>query len=372
MNKNRGFFGSNWPLLLGVIIIGLAARLFLMTLGHTYDLDSYTIVAEIIGRGGNVYADTARYNYAPLWFNILHGLSQLAGHDQNTFHYLVTGFLSLVDLGIFYFLWRTLGKLAACLFFLNPISIIITGFHCQFDNLAVLLGLWGAGLMGNDFDQPVNRRKLAGLLVLGLSLIAKHLLFAFPFWLAIKQKGLWQKCIIIVVPMACFLLSFVPYWHEGKQGIIHNVFLYRSSSTEFFYKYMVPAVFQFFCSSQTIWYLMLGLFAFIYRKKNAVESLLFYTAVLVAASPATANQYLAIPVSFVSTYVNLFTVLYTVFGTWHLTTYFDLPPALKSSQGYADISIFMLSFALAWITWRQNWIDLYKRCREEIKIQFGS
>ena len=372
MNKNREFFGSNWWLLPGVIIIGLAARFFLVTFGHNYDLNSDTVVAEIVDRGGNVYADTSRYNYAPMWFNILYGLNQLARHDQHTFHYLVTGFLSLVDVGIFYFLRRTFGKWAACLFFLNPISIIITGFHCQFDNLAILLGLWGARLMGKDFDQPVNQRKLAGLLVIGLSLMAKHLLFAFPFWLAIKQKGFRQKCIMIVVPTACFLFSFAPYWHEGKSGIIHNVFLYRSFSSEYFYKYFVPAGVQFLCSSQTVWYLMLGLFAFIYRKKNAVESLLFYTAVLVAASPAMTNQYLAIPVSFVSTYVNPFSLLYTIAGTWHLAIDVNGPHFLKDFHGrFDDIAILMLSFALIWITWRQNLINFCKKCREEIRIQSG-
>jgi uncharacterized protein Usg len=372
VNKNREFFGSNWWLLPGVLILGLAARFFLVTFGHNYDLDSYTIVAEIVDRGGNVYAATPRYNYAPIWFNILHGLNQLASHDQNIFHYLVTGFLSLADVGIFYFLWRAFGKMAACFFFLNPISIIITGYHCQFDNLAILLGLLGVRVMGEDFDRPMNKRKLTGLLILGLSLTAKHLLFAFPFWLAIKQKGFWQKCIIVVVPTACFLFSFIPYWHEGKSGIIHNVFLYQSIPSEYFYKYFVPMGIQFTSSSQAIWYLMLGLFAFIYRKKNAVESLLFYTAVLVAASPAMANQYLAIPVSFVSTYVNPFTLLYTIAGTWHLAIDVNGPHFLKDLHGrFDDIAILMLSFALIWITWRQNLVGLYKKCREEIKIQFG-
>jgi hypothetical protein len=70
MKKNREFTGTNW-LLLGVIVIGLAARFFFTTFGHNYDLDSDTIVAEIVDQGGNVYADTPRYNYAPVWFNVL-------------------------------------------------------------------------------------------------------------------------------------------------------------------------------------------------------------------------------------------------------------------------------------------------------------
>jgi len=48
----------------------------------------------------------------------------------------MAGFLSLVDLGIFFVLWKKFGRPAAALFFLNPISVIITGYQSQFDNLA--------------------------------------------------------------------------------------------------------------------------------------------------------------------------------------------------------------------------------------------
>jgi hypothetical protein len=370
MKSAKETFEPKW-LVFGVVVLGLAARFFLVTFGHNYDLDSWTVAANIVREGGNVYAETTRYNYAPVWFNILYLLNQLAGQDQNILHYLITAFLSLVDVGIFCILWRTFGKLAASLFFLNPISIIITGFHCQFDNLALLLGLLSTKLMDGEFDQPVNRRKFIGLLVLGLSLTVKHILFAFPFWLAVKQKGFRQKCIVVLVPVAFFLLSFLPYWQDGKQGIISNVFLYHSFQNEYFYKYIVPMAVQFLCGSQTVWLLMLAVFAFVYRQKNAVESLLFYTAILVIASPAMTNQYLAIPVAFVSTYVNPFTLFYTFVSTWHLAIDFNGPHFFKHIHGkYDDISVCTLFLGLIWITWRQNLVAFIKKCREEIKIQF--
>jgi hypothetical protein len=146
--------------------------------------------------------------------------------------------------------------------------------------------------------------------------------------------------------------------------------LYRSVHNEYFYKYFVPTFIQFLCSSQTVWLLMLAGFAFIYRQKNAIESLLLYTAVLVTASPAIINEYLAIPVAFVSTYINPFTLLYTIVSTWHLAIDVNGPHLLKNHHGIcSDISICMLSLALIWIVWRQNLIALAKKCREEIKIQ---
>src|SRR5664279_132719 len=194
----------NW-LFFVVIIAGIAARLLVATCGHNYDVDSWQIVANIVERGANVYASTERYTYGPVWFQILHGLDLLAGHNPAVLRYLVAGFLSLVDVGIFYILWRKYGRVAACLFFFNPISVIITGYHSQIDNLAVLLGLLAAWLVGDEFDRPLNRRKLLGLFVLGLSLATKHLLFAFPFWLAVKQRGIWHKVGIILLPVGLFL-----------------------------------------------------------------------------------------------------------------------------------------------------------------------
>jgi hypothetical protein len=222
MDKTNNNFKPSW-LFLAVMIAGIAARLLVATRGHDYDMNSWQIVANLADHGDNVYAskENYRYNFAPGWFHILHGLNVLAGHNPRVFRYFVAGFLGLGDAGIFFILWRRFGRLAACWFFLNPISIIVSSYQCNFDNLAIFVGLLAVLLMGDEFDQPINRRKFLGLFVLGLSLVVKHVFFAFPFWLAVKQKGILQKLGVILISVFIFALSFVPYWHEGKQGIIH-------------------------------------------------------------------------------------------------------------------------------------------------------
>jgi hypothetical protein len=375
MDKTNYNSRLNW-LFFAVLVAGLAARMLVATCGHDYDMDSWQIMAGIADRGENVYASTDRYNFAPGWFHILHALNVLAGHNPTGFRYAVAGFLGLGDAGIFFILWRRFGRLAAGWFFLNPISVIITGYQCNFDNLAILSGLLAVMLMGEEYDRPITRRKLLGLVVLGLSLVIKHVFFAFPFWLAVKQKGMRQKLAVILVPILIFALSFFPYWRAGSQGIIQNVFLYRSHSTEFFYHMFLPQFVQYMFNSQMIWFLMLTLFAFIYRQKNAIEFMLLYTCVLVAASPANINEYLAIPGAFVATHLNPFTILYTAVGTLHLLV--D-PNGLHltglSRTIYMDIAIYLLCLALIWVTWRQNIITWLGRLWEwfamEIKNQLG-
>jgi len=375
VDKTNNNSKPNW-LFFAVLVAGVAARLLVATCGHDYDMDSWQLVANIADRGDNVYASTDRYNFAPGWFHVLHALNLLAGHNPTVFRYLVAGFLSLGDVGIFFILWRRFGKAAGCWFFLNPISVIITGYQCNFDNLAVLLGLLAVLLMGDEFDRPVSRRKLLGLFVLGLSLVIKHVFFAFPFWLAVKQKGMLQKLVVILIPVFIFALSFVPYWHAGSQGIVQNVFRYRSFTTEFFYRMFVPMFVQFMFNSQTVWFFLLAIFAFIYRQKNTVEFLLLYTCVLVAASPANINEYLAIPGPFVATHLNPFTILYTAVGTLHLLADVNgLHLTGLSRTICIDIAIYLLCLGLVWVTWRQNIMALLKRllewCISEVKNQLG-
>jgi hypothetical protein len=375
MDKINDHSKPGW-LFLAVLVAGITARLLVATCGHDYDMDSWQLVAGIADRGDNVYAGTERYNFAPGWFHILHVLNVLAGHNPTVFRYVVAGFLGLGDAGIFFILWRRFGKLAAGWFFLNPVSVIITGYQCNFDNLAILLGMVAVLLMGDQFDRPITRRKFSGLLILGLSLVIKHVFFAFPFWLAVKQKGMLRKLVVILIPISVFALSFVPYWHTGSQGIIQNVFLYRSYTTEFFYRMFVPQSMQFMFGSQTVWFFLLAIFAFICRQKNVFEFLLFYTCVLVAASPANINEYLAIPGPFVATHLNPFTILYTAAGTLHLLVDVNgLHLAGFFQTTCIDIAVCLLCLGLAWAVWRQKltaWLGrLLAWCGAEVKNQLG-
>jgi len=131
-------------------------------------MDSWQIMVDIADRGDNVYASTERYNFAPGWFPYPARLERAGpGTTRTFFRYFVAGFLGLGDAGIFFILWRQLEGWRPAGFFLNPISIIVSGYQCNFDNLAILLGLLAVLLMGDEFDQPINRRKFLGLFCSG-------------------------------------------------------------------------------------------------------------------------------------------------------------------------------------------------------------
>ena len=375
MEQTGKFLEKRWTLAL-IIVIGFIARMAAATLGYNFDMKSWSIVAEITRHGGDVYLETSRYNYGPPWFFILHWLDLLASlvpaNRIEVLHYMIAAFLSLVDVGIFFVLCRLAGSFAAVIFYLNPVAILITGFHCQFDNLAILIGLCSVWLFGDDFENPVNRRKFYGLLVLGLSLVVKHIFFAFPLWLAVKQKGFLQKVIIVAVPVSCFLLSFAPYWPEGHEGIMDHVFRYNTHDRNYFYGFFVPPCIQSLCSSRNLFFLLMTLFAFVCRARKSLESLLIYTGVLVAFSPITVNEYFAIPVVLASVYPSTLFVVYTAICTLHLCMDSSGPHLLSFLYGdCSESAIFALCVALAWLLFKEPLQRLALWAKREVLLQFG-
>ena len=378
-SNSRVFFARQKLFILLVLAAGLTSRFTVGLLGHNFDFDSYRIVAELMVQGKNVYANTTRYNYGPVMFNLTHWLDWMAGHQEWIFRLLLVSVLSAADLGIFFLLRKKFSLRSAVFYFLNPVSIIITGYHNQFDNLAIIIGFWSVLCLQDKFDQPIDRRKVFALLILGFSLSTKHVLFAFPFWLAVKQRGLLQKAFMIVIPVTVFFASFLPYWSQGRERIMHNVFHYKSESVGLFYNTFVPMGAQTAFDSQTIWLLLLVFFAFVCRRWNVFESMLIYLGVLVATAPATANQYFVIPLALLAWRPNVLGIFYSILITLLLMIDQQGLPVFSfvsviSSYAALDLAFwagYLLLLQIIWIIWRQRVLSLFQKIVAEVNHQLG-
>jgi len=162
-------------------------------------------------------------------------------------------------------------------------------------------------------------------------------------------------------------------WPAGSGGIITDVFGYRSYYTNFFYQSFVPQCVRHWWDSESMWYLLLMVFAFICRTKNGFESLLIYCGALVAFSPSTANQYLAIPVALAAVFPNLLFFVYIVAATLQLCMQIpEGPVALGRLNGhYSSFAIQVLTCALAWLLWRTQFVRLLQHIGREIEVQLG-
>src|SRR5438067_1863227 len=82
-------------------VAGVAARLMLPRLGFNFDAVSYRIVGDIVTSGGNVYAETQRYNYGPVWFLILgalHWVASFTADPVGLFRSGIVAVLTVADL----------------------------------------------------------------------------------------------------------------------------------------------------------------------------------------------------------------------------------------------------------------------------------
>ena len=331
--KTTGLFAAMhknlWPLL--VLAVGLAVRLFLPFLGHNYDFESFWIVGEITAQFKNVYVETARYNYGPIWFGILFLFRQLAallpGSDLNTFRWCIVLLLCVTDVSIFLMLQKKFGLWAAGLFFLNPVSMIITGYHNQFDNIAIALGLAAGLLLEKQPGANIRRHTAWGLVLLGLSITTKHLFIFFPVWLmlqAVSQKRWLRAFIVLLIPYGIFLLSFLPFTANGGfNGILANVFQYKSFNNAPFFRMFIPPVLQAFTTPMQWLITCMALAGILLRKSGVFNRALIYLGVLVTFAPAMTNQYLAIPSAFIAVFPNPFFVIYVLIGTYHLLVNLD-------------------------------------------------
>jgi hypothetical protein len=301
-----------------LLFFGFVLRLLAASFGYTYDLDSYSIVGKIITTGGNVYNETIRYNYGPLWFYVVGAVYKFSTYFHASFmvfRFTLASILAFVDIGICIVLYGMYGPVVSFLYYFNPISIIVTGYYSQFDSIAILLGLLAMIIYGKDGKAVRKTRKISGLVVLGLSLVAKHVFIFFPLWLAVRQKKMQDKILTLIIPVAVFAVSFLPFFRDGSHGIINNVFFYFSFKNAPLWNALMPDSLKLFINQYIVFFVAIALGAFIFRKKRLVEALAYYGAILVIFSPAMAEQYFIDVLPFVSLFFNPFFLLFSVIQT---------------------------------------------------------
>lgn len=302
MDEKRENTSLNIYLVIFLMCLGVMARFGVMCLGHNFDFESYEVVGEIVARGDNVYAETTRYNYGFI-FSLIQGLGyKLTSYLENSesaYRAYITTLITMTDIGIALWIMKRYSKKAAILFFLNPISIVITGYHNQFDNMAVLAALISIDYY--DENDALTKKDIISIICLTISLITKHILYLFWGWILFNQapKNRIKKMVYVCAPPILFVFSFIPFMLEknARCGIVNNVFLYRSYNN---FPLLSPILNMLSIPENCFFLIYVALvlvLGVIVRKKNYEEIVLIYFAAMVAFSSAIANQYLIIPMT---------------------------------------------------------------------------
>jgi hypothetical protein len=284
-----------------------------------FDTQSYLIVAQAVLTGQNVYAATDRYNYSPVWSWIVSGLWSAASPNVSLFALLVGLLLIAADgataVLVYLLARRRLGLdegaslRAAILFFANPVSILISCAHGQFDGLSILFLLVAIYVATG----PAGESLRSGVVVaaaLAASLLVKHItaFHVLLFWRRVRRPGYGLPLLCAAV--AVFALSFVPYL-AAWPSIVREVFFYglRSGSTWQQHGGGWGSLFPIApYGSAVMAVVFLGAVAWVLRETRTVElpraALILFLSNLVFL-PSSAVQYSVWPIALGSLYAGL-------------------------------------------------------------------
>ena len=205
-------------------------------------------------------------------------------------------FLTLADLLTLVVLVKIAGQRkipaerAALFFYLNPVSFLLTGYHGQFENLAVLfllIGVWG-------YERFKDNTKIAWLWAFStLGLLVKHnIIYETLAALNYSVRRKWVRAALFLASCALFFAVFLPYWKEGREQIIRNVFLYSSYQIDW-------GVSTFFRAAWLKYFFIAALFVYplTLRSKDLVQRLLLCALFFLVFTTGFGNQYLILPVA---------------------------------------------------------------------------
>jgi len=299
----------------------LALRLgLLFAYPGNYDSESFRMVAAIAARGGDIYAETWRYNYSPAWGQLLRGLDRARAASKLDLTRVVGLALTAADLATAALLYLLASgrfgprrsTLVALLFFANPVSILISSFHGQFDNLSILCLL--AAILVSRRGESRGPLTIA---LLSLSLCLKHVTWFHPLLFAWRGRRRFSLAVG-TLPYAVFLASFLPYWPSWR-NIADNVFRYRGLTG----RYGLGALLLLF-PTMPLWVLtavllLAVLVAIVWLAPVEISraSLLLFLVQMIF-SPGFARQYCVWPVALGALFPSAGYFLYTVVSTGFL------------------------------------------------------
>jgi hypothetical protein len=354
---------------LATIFVGTLARIVIARLGHNQDFNSWTINAAVLRDGGSVYSGDVPYGYGPFWMFVLRFadlIQNLFPDNRKIFRLVIILILTLADLLIAAIIARKFSHYAALLFFLNPISIIISGYHNQFDNIAILAALVAVMYFDSEPSESKSRNLYLGLALIGLSLAVKQILLFFPVWLFFRNGTFKQRVTRGAMPYVVYIACFIPWatsiarieiifeeiflQRRGRSGILLNLFGADWAGTieGSIYSDLIRKVV--FAS----WVLGVLAFGWIMRNRSLFHSLIVYLLLMVGLAPAFSQQQLILPLIALFVYATielkifyLLTLLFMIQNSDELGYEFLFPHFFRlNGTIYAWLQVLLLVFAL--------------------------
>jgi Gpi18-like mannosyltransferase len=132
---------TSHPLLIFLITITIRFPIAYISQGASYDMESYATIGNSVLRGNlNPYIFEGRYPYPPFWMFFEAGIVWIAYNSCLPFHFIAKIPSIFFDGGIALILYQLLERRAviwSLSYAINPISLLVTAGHGQFDSIAL-------------------------------------------------------------------------------------------------------------------------------------------------------------------------------------------------------------------------------------------
>lgn len=321
MNRNKF-------IILIILVIGLGIRLYLAKGSYNFDIVATQQDVEIFKQGKNIYLHQTAYNYSPLFYYLtgFFGLVQ----DLLPFleiKFIARAFYSFIDLITFFVIYkiaiqRKLSPIkTAGLFFLNPISIIISGHHGQFDNIAIFFLLLSLYFVEKKkIGVKIKNKLIFTFLTIGL--IVKHIIvFQVFYFFILYTKSRLRAIIFFVLSLVVFALTFMPFYSTAGPQIIKSVLFYGGVQGLYGFTYFLGNIFG---NTSTVFniniymvYKLLFLFGFLFfvlviRPKDIARGILLSILFFLTFTSGIGAQYFMLPIAFGVFFPTRWFYLYTL------------------------------------------------------------
>ena len=216
------------------MLLSVLIRIFFIANGlDVADISNLHLSAEAMLKGSNPYLLFNFAIYPPISYYIVASILFLSNFLEIPFHILIKILPNLADILITLVLYKFLIKLNvvpiraslwSLIYFLNPISIIISAAHGQLDSITSLLVLLSIYIL--SVKSKSNQKLLAPLLI-GLAIAIKpNPAMLLPFFLVYKKGEVKQGIIFLLISATPAIITLAPYIWQSPQAIITNVFNY--------------------------------------------------------------------------------------------------------------------------------------------------
>lgn len=332
-------------------VLAFAVRLQLLRESPgNYDTRSYEEVIEIVERGGDLYRETERYNYSPVWSVFLRAAAGLARATGWSLIFavglLLLFFDSLTAVVLHGLVARKAGRerglFAALLFFANPVSVLVSSWHVQFDGVSIFFLV----LAVDCASREVSRRSCT-VASLSASLLVKHVTWFHPLLFGMKGKLGRPALLVTLVPYLVFGVSFLPYaasWREIRAHVFDYTSLRSLYGTDFVL--LLPGVpdwlpvFLFLCAVGAAIYLL--------RRVEIARASLLLFLVLLVFIPGISRQYFVWPVALGSLFPSPGYFLYTLVAA---VSFLQLSGSSGPDVGFGPGWYGPWWAAIAWFLW---------------------